>query len=204
MESQLSSPLFADLCSRVRVLESHFLPLVPSPLGDYTEEQQLDAKACVLLVHAEVETYLEGISRLLCTTALDQIKAGRYSELSSAFIFEAGHDQRVVTSCPNSLEEASRAFHNIKCNQIKANNGIKENDLKHLFGTFSLITEDFPPELTVALNSFGALRGRCAHTSAIGAQKTNDCFEIRTQIDELMELLKSFDSIYSKWTVQAQ
>lgn len=201
MGRQLCSPLYVNLRNRVSSLASHFLPEESDPLGNYSDNQQIDASACVLLTHAEVETYLEGLSRKLGAVALAQIEEACYSELSSAFLFAAGSDKKVLKGNPSSLENASKAFLGIRNEQINANNGIKENNLNSLFSPFSLTDVRFSDDLIPALNSFGALRGRCAHTSAIGTKKIIDCYEIRTQINDLLDLLKEFDSIYSKWVI---
>src|ERR1700674_3195458 len=52
-----------DLEKRLDVLHVHFLPTQFSPMGQYTARQHDLARAYVLLVHAEMESYMEDRAR---------------------------------------------------------------------------------------------------------------------------------------------
>lgn len=48
--------------------------------------------------------------------------------------------------------------------------------------------------LEQALDSFGALRGKCAHSTFIGVSEEINCYEIREQVNCLLSHLRRFDS----------
>lgn len=51
--------------------------------------------------------------------------------------------------------------------------------------------------LEQALDSFGTLRGKCAHSSFIGISEEINCYEIREQVISLLGLLDQFDSQFN-------
>jgi hypothetical protein len=80
----LLSARFKEMRSRLKELRKHMLPTTFSPTGNYTERQQDHARGYRLLAHAEIEAYLEDVSRATVTEAIRRWKnEGQPSKLLS-------------------------------------------------------------------------------------------------------------------------
>ena len=83
---------FKELRSRLRELRLHLLPASFSPTGDYTDRQQDRARGYRLLVHAEIESYLEDVSRETVTQAIrDWKKSNKPSNIIVSFLATSPH-----------------------------------------------------------------------------------------------------------------
>ena len=90
---------FDRLHSRSISLRDRYLPEKPNEIGDYSEEQQDDARACILLVHAEAESYLEGLADELCTRVAELITNEHYDSLTSSFLYFYGSRTNEIKRC---------------------------------------------------------------------------------------------------------
>lgn len=191
----MPSELYKNLSSRVGTLEERYLPKSPNPVGDYSDEEQDDAKACILLVHAEIEEYLENLAGKLCTIACEKLSRCEFDELTSAFLYSFGGRAKELegASSLSSIAKGADALHR---KAIGGNNGIKAKDVKKMFAPFSVGGLELEETLEASLDSFGTLRGKCAHAGSIGIKESINCYETRQKIDELMNGLSDFDERY--------
>lgn len=60
---------------------------------------------------------------------------------------------------------------------------------------------DLDVPLEQALDSFGALRGKCAHSTFIGVSEEINCYEIREQVNCLLSHLRRFDSRFNDYAL---
>lgn len=144
-----------------------------------------------LLCHAEFEDYFESVALRLLNAAekkwLDK-KIANYN-LSSVFIW---HD-RIDKNDTN--ETKARMIITDFRKEIKSNHGIKEDNIKKLFGPLGYKIDDFDAMFISTLSSFGTLRGETAHTSANKTQQPLDQNTEITRIDDLLKGISDFERV---------
>lgn len=191
---------FDRLHSRSISLRDRYLPEKPNEIGDYSEEQQDDARACILLVHAEAESYLEGLADELCTRVGELITNEHYDSLTSSFLYFYGARTNEIKDV-KSLEDVAKGAVALHRRVLHGNNGIKSKDISKMFNPFFVGGIDLDASLEQVLDSFGALRGKCAHSSFIGISEDINCYEIREQVNCLLSHLRGFDSRFKDCTL---
>lgn len=171
---------FAKLRRRITLLEKRFLP-PRRPLGDYTTGEQDYIRALVVLSHAEIEAYLEGLAEFLWEALFNEI-----SSLSPAKPFVAHHADFVFN---NTLKK------------IKANHGLKADNIRDLLEPFGIRTIDLElidPSFLSKFSAFGTLRGTVAHGASeqqIGLKKSLDSGRLSKQLADLIVLLQGLDKL---------
>src|SRR5436190_316520 len=68
----MASARFRELEQRIKKLRGRFLPKNFSPTGDYTDRQLDHARGYRLLVHAEIEAYLEDRAQKIANGSVKQ------------------------------------------------------------------------------------------------------------------------------------
>lgn len=191
---------FDRLYSRSTSLRDRYLPEKPNEIGDYSEEQQDDARACILLIHAEVESYLEELAERLCAHVGELIAKEHYDSLTSSFLYFYGARTNEIKDV-KSLEDVAKGAVALHGRVLHGNNGIKSKDISKMFNPFFVGGIVLDASLEQVLDSFGALRGKCAHSSFIGISEDINCYEIREQVNCLLELLRKFDSRFNDYAL---
>lgn len=191
---------FDHLHSRTISLRDRYLPEKPNEIGDYSEEQQDDARACILLVHAEAESYLEGLADELCTRVGELIANERYDSMTSSFLYFYGARTNEMKDA-KSLEDVAKGAVALHGRVLHGNNGIKSKDISKMFDPFFVGGIDLDASLEQVLDSFGSLRGKCAHSSFIGISEEINCYEIREQMNCLLSHLRRFDSRFNDYAL---
>lgn len=191
---------FERLYSRSISLRDRYLPEKPNEIGDYSEEQQDDARACILLVHAEVESYLEELAERLCAHVGELIAKEHYDSLTSSFLYFYGARTNEIKDA-KSLEDVAKGAVALHRRVLHGNNGIKSKDISKMFNPFCVGGIDLDASLEQVLDSFGALRGKCAHSSFIGISEDINCYEIREQVNCLLSHLRRFDSRFNDYAL---
>lgn len=190
----MSSRQFIDLVKRVATLESRYLPEAEDKLGDYSLDQQDDARSCILLSHAEIEDYLEQMAEVLCADVQDRFNMKEFNDISIRFLYFAGKKDTELRH-PNSAAAALNGFSALfKKRVVKNNNGIKEKDLRKLFDPFFDVDDLFGSELLAQVDYLGTKRGECAHKGFVGIRQTVNAFEVRSAIDCVIDGLFDFDT----------
>jgi len=207
------SKRFIELKGRLVELRQNLLPVKFSATGDYTDIQMDHARGYRLLAHAEIESYLEDVSRETVTNAIREWKKSGISSKPLIAFLAAYHsswstsdqisNEQIIQIAKSrvNIKESVNMVIDLAQNQflqrIKDNHGIKENN----FYVLVLPTGIDPSELDATwianLNNFGSLRGEVAHQSkkATSAINPKDEFElvekILAGIEELDERLAS-------------
>lgn len=173
----MESSEYKELEDRVIGLLRSFLPS-PHPLGIYSEIEQDKMRALRVLVHAEIEAYLELISKKL----LDDLKQSI-----------AGLPQKnktILAWANEAIKQGGLA--------IGDNNGVTKNDIIKLFRHYGLSEVDYEhvsPVFLDRLSSFGKCRGDVAHQSAMRTTHSLNMKREEATIKELLQLLANFDKI---------
>lgn len=135
-----------------------------------------------LLCHAEFEDYFESVALRLLSTAEKkwlERKIANYN-LSALFIWHDKIDKN------DAYDTKARMIIADFRKEIKSNHGIKEDNIKKLFGPLGYKIDEFDATFISTLSSFGALRGETAHTSA---NKTQQPLDQNTELNRIRELL---------------
>lgn len=199
---------FIDFEKRLNELRENLLPANFSATGEYSDKEIDHARGYRLLAHAEIESYLEDISKDTIQKAISEWKRNKKpcltmisfiaayhsswlpnNDLNDAEILEIAKSRRNYQSIEKVIENASRQF----LQKIKDNHGIKENNFYTLISPTGIDTESIDPDLIPNLNSYGSLRGEVAHSTRSTTRTINPQDEIN-QINCILNGLKDLDN----------
>lgn len=194
------SARFKELNSRLRELRTHFLPMKFSPTGDYTDRQQDRARGYRLLVHAEIESYLEDVSRDTVTQAIREWKANNKPSVTIVSFLASYHSSWNISEELRNEEiiQIAKSRNNMKetvaevidlaqrqyIKKLKDNHGVKLKNFKTLILPIGVDIDEIDQTWLNNLDSFGAKRGEVAHKAkrAQGAISPRDEFEFVKQL----------------------
>lgn len=139
---------FKELRARLRELKLHLLPNTFSPTGDYSDRQQDRARGYRLLVHAEIESYLEDVSRETVTQAIRDWKSNQKPSIVIVSFLASYHSSwNVVEEITNEeIIQIAKSRKNVKdsveevidlaqrqfTQKLKENHGVKDKNFKTL------------------------------------------------------------------------
>jgi hypothetical protein len=196
----MASARFLQLFRRAKKLRKTFLPKNFSPTGVYSPRQLDLARAYRLLVHAEIESYLEDRSRNLVMRATRQFKSDRRPRkvvlnlLSFHSRGKAIDESKLLNlyasgteHVDESLDSAAAAYHY----GLQHNHGVKQADVMKLLLPLGFQPASLDAAFIATLDSFGTNRGEVAHTSI----KTQQQIDPRTELDTVSLLLQHLESL---------
>lgn len=181
MSEQKRSKEYKHLEKRISQIEKNFK--FNQSINGITDLQADRLRGLRLLCHAELEDYFESVALKLLTKAEKrwvEKKIANYN-LSSLFIWHDKIDKNDTNDTKARMIIADYR------KEIKSNHGIKEDNIKKLFGPLGYRTDDFDSTFISTLSSFGALRGETAHMSA---NKTQQPLDQNTELKRIKDLLK--------------
>ena len=180
MSEQKKSSEYKYLERRILQIEKNFKFI--QSINGITNLQADRLRGLRLLCHAEFEDYFESMAlRLVKEAEMKWLnkRIANYS-LSSLFIWHEKIDKN--DTCDTKASMIIADFRN----EIKWNHGIKEDNIKKLFGPLGYKIDDFDATFISTLSSFGTLRGETAHTSA---NKTQQPLDLNTELNRIRDLL---------------
>lgn len=208
-----NSQRFRDLVKRLNELKRHFLPRKFSPTGSYTQRQLDLARAYRLLAHAEIESFIEDISR---ETAITKIRTWKSTRKSSDLIicflasYHSGWAEKVegelyqtlindgtVAREKDTAEEAVDAAATQYISQIKNNHGVRQKDLRQMILPLGVRFSELDPNWITNLDDFGKQRGDVAHNSVSVVRAIDPQTELH-RINDLVPGLKKLDELVVK------
>lgn len=184
MSEQKKSKEYKHLEKRISQIERNFK--FNQSINGITNLQADRLRGLRLLCHAELEDYFESVALKLLTIAEKkwiEKKIANYN-LSSLFIWHDRIDKNDTNDTKASMIIADYR------KEIKSNHGIKEENIKKLFGPLGYKIDDFDATFISTLSSFGALRGKTAHTSA---NKTQQPLDQNTELNRIRDLLSGIE-----------
>ncbi len=190
-----ASRRFCNLRSRVSEIERHFMPSTRTS-GDYTRKECDQMRAYRLLVHAEIESFLEDRAIEVLDRAYSQYQKSKkpntpliavltYSDLASQ-----GTPKKAVEGHDTCNARLSKACSHFKRKTQHHNNGIKEENVLPLLLPVGLEVAEIDTTLLNTLNSFGRGRGDVAHRSGKTKQMIDPVTEKATATLLIQELEK--------------
>jgi hypothetical protein len=155
-------------------LAKRFLPALPSPTGDYTEEELDHARGYRLLVHAEIEAFLEDRCKSIANATLKNFRAGGrpsytllnliafhfvQSSLTESFVKDVFASNK--KHCQDAATQATSTYNWV----LTKNNGIREKNFLRMVLPLGIAPIDIDSAWLSTIDSFGVNRGEVAHTS---------------------------------------
>lgn len=176
-----SSREFRLLEKRLSQLRDTLLPRLFDPTGKYTAVEIDSALGYRLLAHAEIEIYLEEISKnivlksvkywvrnrkptpTLIATLASYHSGWKFNDDSNHNeIIEIAKTRSEKNSLKNIIDNAATQY----VNKVKGNHGVKEENLKVLLLPTGIDWDGLDPTWVLDMTNFGELRGKSAHTSS--------------------------------------
>jgi hypothetical protein len=202
----MASVRFRQLERRLKKLQQRFLPPVFSPIGDYSETQLDYARGFRLLVHAEMEAYLEDRCRNTANSTLNQFRLDGKPKVITLNLLSF----HPATPRPNEVRlkdlYASKKKHifdaattsNTTYNYVLENNhGIREVNLLRMLLPLGLDPADIDPAWMSTVDTFARNRGEVAHTSIKTQQLINPQDELNTT-QYILQGLEKLDALIAK------
>jgi len=193
-----TSVRYKELKNEIVRLRKDLLPKRFSGSGRYSDAEVTKTFAYRVLVHAEIEAYLEDRA---WDIALAAVKAWKEkNEVSKTILALVSFCGRVMEKPPDSkypqqpsqlaqwdekiklskkIDLAVNDFHRV----VEQNHGIKEENIMSLLLPIGVDCDDLDGVLVGDLNSYGESRGVVAH-------KSGQVYRMRQQIDPREELKK--------------
>lgn len=202
------SKRFKEMRDRLRELRMHMLPEKFSLTGDYTERQLDRARGYRLLVHAEIESYLEDVVKQASINGISKWKNNnKPSVMLISFLAsfhsnwdaveEFGTEQINRSPKPRNIGEKVNEIINLAqiqyINIIKNNHGVREKNLKSLICPIGIEMDDLDQTWISNLDSFGSLRGEVAHNTKKTTAQINPSDE-HERVKALLIGLRDLDS----------
>ena len=182
-----TSTRYNDLKSRVSQLESHLLPVI-DPTLSYSDRDRDLTRAFCLLCHAELEAYLEDITKEVVNRAFTRWTADQTIISPIIFHLAFNYKQEVGKTKEPPYQMVGKTYSAL-IDGIKKNHGIKEHNL---LGFFKPIGYEIDPTLQSTLNDYGKNRGDIAHTSFSTQQPLDPATE-KNNIAQILTALALFD-----------
>lgn len=184
----------AQLIAREKELQSH-LVVAPRLSPAYKKSELDKLRAYRLLMHAEIESFVEDRSRWAATRAVERFKKGKITlALVGLFAFEDRNSRELPGSIDVSkhhmLTRAHKAVRRYE-HLLGQNHGVKEENLIHLLLPLGLKEADLDPVWLTEMTQFGNDRGTSAHSSVRTQQPPDPGTEvqrIQTLLVGLLEL----------------
>jgi hypothetical protein len=192
-----AQPDLRALVKRIRDLQATFLP-VPNPTGSYSSAEYDQTAAFLLLVHAEVEWFLER----RCLTVADTAVSSWLADLKArqVIVSLAGMaDDRGFAALPKPGTRGKPALvklvdeaKGVYSKRVHLNNGLKEGNLLEMLIPIGISEADLPATFVADMNSFGSQRGDQAHRG-VGARKPTDPRDALKLVARVLRVLRRLD-----------
>jgi len=175
-------------------LRKTFLDFSTRSAGNYSQSEMTKGAAYLVLSHAAIEEFFEGIAANIATRSEKKFKTtGKINKVIAFIMYEYGAKKNLPSELPTKDVHSSLVFSalgNYK-RVVEANNGIKEHNLCRLFMPLGYAFDQVDPLLLPELDAFGSARGDLAHKSL--KSKQFDPFTAQAQLERILALLSTFE-----------
>lgn len=186
MEKKKIDSMYRQLENRVSRIKKNFDFVVgingPTPL------QNDKIRGMLLLCHAEFESYIEKIASLLIDDAYEKWKRTHRANYNLASLFLESEKITKSMAFETKVGYVVNEYKKI----INNNHGIKDHNIKAMFGPLGYSIDQFDSIFIANLNSFGTIRGEVAHTSAITTTSIYDKITEEQRIDDILNGFRDF------------
>jgi hypothetical protein len=180
---------YPDLKKRVERLANSLLP-ADVLSGTYSDKQEDQIHAYIVLAHAEIEEFLERLAQYVLDRARRNSTPPQCVPVISRLILykSARGNEKIDGITVESIASAVTYYENI----LTRNHGIKADNLFKMYMPLGLTHDDFDPVLMQELDAFGTLRGGIAHTAARLKQGSSPSKE-RRKVESIVAELSHLD-----------
>lgn len=194
----MPSAEFLALERRINELVTTFVDF-DIPLSRVAAQEELDRIAAFkLLVHAELESFIEGkVRSAVGRTRLAWLQDRRLTRCGAMLLLrwrvpgdESFAGGMSVAQIDHALDLCDRRAEK----EITDNNGIKQEAFAALACSAGVLREELDSALLAALQSYGAARGDVAHQSVGKVRTLNDPRTEGADARQLVAGLKAFDA----------
>lgn len=203
---ELPTRRFRRLESRVRQIESRFLPAI-NPVGNYSDVDYDRTRAYLLLCHAEIEACVEDLAGETLGKSVTRWSADNRAR-KALISLVAYHDPGFPAAPASLTTPPQKPPPNLKGrvgmaerthrHRIQTNNGVKERDLLQLLLPVGVLESDLDPTWLLTMNSFGTQRGLLAHAAAHGVAQPPDPRGAQNTVKAVLDGLEKVDDLLSK------
>lgn len=194
----MATPEYLRLKQSITDLAVSLLPGKPLPTGNYASAELVKARAYVVLSHAEIESYIEGVAKaLLKRFERKWQKTSRVNAVATLLMLHYSKLEKYYKDKSLSRADTIRSAFEAHRQSINSNHGLKERHVLGLLLPLGFLVSDFDPVLLHALESLGAKRGVAAH-NGIHVQSIADPFSEKMDIEQLIRQLESIDSVVER------
>ena len=179
-------------------MRGHLLPREFSQTGEYSKETRDHARGFRLLIHAEIEAYIEDKAREILVGALKDWKANNSvrNVLLALLVFwnrawMAGNQAPNKTQLDDVASGVNQAAKEYFFN-LKSNHGIKEKNLLSVLAPIGIDLRLLDAAWVAAMDSFGENRGIVAHSSVSSSREIDPAGEWNS-VGQLIEGLNALD-----------
>ncbi len=182
-----NSHRYNQLLKRVNKIEASYIPTIRQS-GNYTNKEQDDIRAYVLLTHAEIESYFEEVAEEKVKKAFRNWQATRQkSNVLLALMAFNGNDYR-----ENEIEIRINKALTSYIHSLRNNHGIKEANILNILLPAGFEYTDIDSTWLGTINSFGSNRGLLAH-SAARVQQPLDPVILRNMVTQVVSEIANID-----------
>jgi hypothetical protein len=171
----------------VASLDRNFLPEI-SPTGSYSARQYDRVRAYVVLVHAEMESFVEElVTQALVAARARWVTTGRTGKCVAALMMYNAREISVPAELgkQKAIQTFGAVVSKVISDHEKAvlhNHGIREFNLLKMLLPIGVLEHELDLVWLGDVNSFGQNRGIVAHTSARAVQTLPDPADARGQV----------------------
>lgn len=192
---------YNKLQSRIKAIERHLLPAIKVS-GNYTNKESDQIRSYVMLVHAEIESYFEDVSKDKARNSLNLWSNTRQKSncLLSIMAFctvELGWDKIQNENDKNSLSYRINRTVNHYIESLEDNHGVKTKNIKKMLLPLGVEDTEFDQTWLIVMDNFGRDRGELAHTTHSvqyqidpQTEKTRVNFHIMREIERLDNIIR--------------
>ncbi len=199
--------------ARLRRLERDLLP-AKRPTGNYSQHECDRIRAYSLLVHAEIEYWLESAVIKIADGVLTKWRDDRKPRTCLAALIAFRDDEETgawkrVTGLPESIASpkgpSAELLDRIEymkdrfCQRVKLkNHGIREKNILGLLLPVGVRPRDIDPAWLGTIDGFGSRRGVTAHTASRAQQppdRDDELRDVNTILSGLRQLLPTLRSL---------
>lgn len=193
------SQFLLRLSERNKELRKQFLPSRFSPTGSYTRAQYDNFLAYRVLVHAEIEQYLESYVSDYLTRAKPLLQAGKNLRIGSAILCVAKEKSK---GSPSQFAEIEQECYLLRrqldhlheqLRRISSNNGVKASNFLSLYLPIGIDETNFDEQFFVDLNLLGSIRGDAAHKGVSGITSLPNPKEDKQLVDRIIKYLSGVE-----------
>jgi hypothetical protein len=198
----MPTPEFSRLSDAIEELQTGFMGFNSRQDGAYTLAERMQCQAFVVFSHAEMESYLEKISRRILDEAIVRWKSSFIPDrvIATLIAYRGGRDIVIPLDPikPNkqaNLKEIVASAHAKHLEAISKNHGIKRMNVAELFCPLGVLADDFEEVLLIQLSNAGERRGDIVHQPVkVSLPKLRDPFSDEfNDIKNLIEEIGRFD-----------